>query len=433
VFEFPSATAAKVLILGKTANLKIYPNRTSNAWLSLKFNRVEELDQLGRSVYGHAIPSIATLTPTYTTGGCAGRHGGAGCGAACRGLLPADRCAAEAFCIGWKLDRRRGDLLRGEASQDATQAWAAIRRLAPCPAYTRAAAPALAGECSSPHPPRRSPARMTAASPAHRPSPGVRSSGETDYTYVKLTFEGHQLKLPSCPSPEKLAELGLEPIAAAPAPQMPGLKSPAARGGAGVPAGQQQQQQQQQQVAGGGDGGPPRIKTLGDSQLAATIAELTGGLTDAPPPRPEMLPNRRRALRQANGASWGPHTPQGTPVVQIPQHPWYPRPSMLVAPAQGLAGAGGDPFAQFITRNQGVATGGVSVVPGDQAKWDPPQQNNGAPSLTLTFFFGMNADKTFAYGKGNNIVVPADGLKFNIEAANWWAPGAGAAQQVCRG
>jgi hypothetical protein len=54
--------------MGKTANLKVFPNKTSSAYLTLKFNRVEELDTSGRGVYGHAITSLAGLTPSYTTG-----------------------------------------------------------------------------------------------------------------------------------------------------------------------------------------------------------------------------------------------------------------------------------------------------------------------------------------------------------------------------
>jgi len=57
-----------VLVLGKTANLKVFPNKTSSSFLSLKFNKVEELDAGGKSVYGHSISSLAALTPTYTTG-----------------------------------------------------------------------------------------------------------------------------------------------------------------------------------------------------------------------------------------------------------------------------------------------------------------------------------------------------------------------------
>jgi len=68
VFEYPSSTAAKVLILGKSANLKVFPNKTSSSFLSLKFNKVEELDASGKPVYGHAISSLSALQPIYTTG-----------------------------------------------------------------------------------------------------------------------------------------------------------------------------------------------------------------------------------------------------------------------------------------------------------------------------------------------------------------------------
>jgi hypothetical protein len=251
----------------------------------------------------------------------------------------------------------------------------------------------------------------------------VRSAGDTDYTFVKMTFEARALKLPACPTPEKLAELGLEPAAPAPARgKQPLLTSGIVR--AGGTSGGAAQQQQLQGGGGGGvpDEGAPRIKTLGDSQLAAAIAELTGGLD--PPPRPEMLPNRRR-LAQDDGDWAAQH--QNAPVIQIPQHPWYPRPSMLVASASGAAAAA-DPFAKFISRGAGAA-GAVSVVAPEQTQWDPPRKDNGQPSITLTFFFGMTADKTFAYGKGNSVMVPADGVKFNIEAANWWAGRGGALRQ----
>jgi hypothetical protein len=81
VFEYPSATAAKVLIIGKTANLKIFPNKTSSAYLTLKFNRIEELDASGRGVYGHAITSLSGLTPAYSTGALDGAGGRVGQGA----------------------------------------------------------------------------------------------------------------------------------------------------------------------------------------------------------------------------------------------------------------------------------------------------------------------------------------------------------------
>jgi hypothetical protein len=68
VFEFASTSTAKVLIIGKTANIKIFPNKTSSSYLTLKFNRIEELDDDGKAVYGHAITSLAGLTPTYSTG-----------------------------------------------------------------------------------------------------------------------------------------------------------------------------------------------------------------------------------------------------------------------------------------------------------------------------------------------------------------------------
>lgn len=68
VFEFPSTTSAKVLLLGKTANLKVFPNKTANAYLTLKFNRIEELDVAGNAVFGHAITSLSGLTPSYSAG-----------------------------------------------------------------------------------------------------------------------------------------------------------------------------------------------------------------------------------------------------------------------------------------------------------------------------------------------------------------------------
>jgi hypothetical protein len=287
----------------------------------------------------------------------------------------------------------------------------------------------------------------------------VRTSGDTDYTYVKMVFDSAQLKLPECPSEEKLAELGLiTPPAPGAAAGTKGAGAKSAPGAGKVPFGG---------PAGSGAAAaqgaapvpePPPIKTLGDSKLAAAIAALTA--SQDPPPRPEAAINARRlaeaAVTPAVGASIAapaaapaatsaaPKPKPAAPRAQnlIRPRPATPRAQPAAAPAIGpltpLVGANGrDPFAGLVSKPTATRDGSVYVVT------DPsPQEAYSAgtsPTLTLTFFFGMSANKTFAYGKGNSISVPADGLKFNIEAANWWArarhSGRGAHGQAaaCRG
>jgi hypothetical protein len=70
VFEYPTS-AAKVLVLGRAANLKVFRNRTSAEHLHLRFGKVEEVDAAGRPIPKRAINSLAALQPTsYSTGVC---------------------------------------------------------------------------------------------------------------------------------------------------------------------------------------------------------------------------------------------------------------------------------------------------------------------------------------------------------------------------
>lgn len=269
----------------------------------------------------------------------------------------------------------------------------------------------------------------------------MRTSGETDYTYVKLEFDGYALQLPDCPSEEKLAELGLIPKkgdAAASGASSPSAKS---QGGGGGLSQQQQEQREREREAEN----LPEIKTLGDSRLAAAIAALTAG-DDKPSDAAAEGGPARRLL----GASGG-HTPLGREVFKD----------------------GKDPFEGLVTKPEtGAQRGAVHVI--SQPAGGPAVSSGAAPSIAITFFFGMSANKTvsrlclclvvcalcvsidcdeggaskrtprqgsrqhplcvrrsfsnpaaytqppqFAYGKGNSVTVPADGVKFNIEASNW--------------
>jgi hypothetical protein len=215
----------------------------------------------------------------------------------------------------------------------------------------------------------------------------VRASGDTDYTYVKMVYDASALKLPECPTQEKLEELGLVP------PPAPAAKLGAAKAPGSAPAAQQGGQQEELEEA--------PIRTLGDSRLAAAIAQLTG---EAPPPmRAEAI--TAGAARRLQGQR---------PMTLLPPRPIGGAPAKMV---NGLLAnqAGRDPFAGIISKPT-TTTSGVSVV---REQYVAPTNYGTAPSITLTFFFGMTANKTFAYGKAYNVAVPADGLKFNIEAANW--------------
>ncbi|KAI8467404.1 MAG: hypothetical protein J3K34DRAFT_471694 [Monoraphidium minutum] len=308
VFEFRSPTAAKVLVIGRTANIKVFPNRTSSAYLTLKFGRVEEQDQVGKAVYGHSVQSLAGLTPTYST--------------------------------------------------------------------------------------------------------GLRTSGDTDYTYVKMVFDGSSLKLPDCPTEEELVKLGLAPTAADKAAAAAAAKKGRAGAGgaaAGAAAGQQLLPESQP------------VHTLGDSRLAATIAALTSFTAD-PPPRPEAMMGARRRLAQAGAGAPG-GLARVSKLVAYSRAPLREMPSVVgaVIGDNGLTKDGRDPFAELITKPPRGGGGSVSVITGNSFTPESGRsaQGGGAPTITLTFFFGMTANKTFAYGKGNSIQVPADGVKFNIEATNW--------------
>lgn len=347
----------------------MFPNKTSSAFLSLKFNRIEELDTDGEGVAGHVVSSLAGLTPTFSTGAQAGAGGG---------KRP-----------NWGAN---GGDRRGRARKAA--AW---RRIAPADAHARR----VRRPGRRPRPPDRQRAR------AHCPAPllassGVRTSGDTDYTYVKMVFES-QLRLPPCPveerpSPRKGAKGSL-----AGASRLGGAKGAAAA------------------AAAQADGDLPVIKTLGDSSLAAAIASLTSD----PPPRPEamqmrhLLADGKRGLLPkptgepatlVTGNTRAPVKLSYTPAGKAPE-PGYP----LMSAA--LSKDGRDPFAKLVSTPK-LTSSGVSVIAtAPQPPLAAPAGN--APVITLMFFFGMTANKTFAYGKGNAVHVPADGLKFNIEAANW--------------
>ena len=262
VFEFKSNSTAKVLVAGRAASLKIFPNKTSSSYLSLRFGRVEELDARGRPVYGHAVPSLAALKPSYSS--------------------------------------------------------------------------------------------------------GVRASGDADYTYVRLEFDGAALSLPGCPSEDKLRELGLLP-----SPEEEAAAA-AAKGGARpeAAAGQQQQQrrQQQQQAGDEDDDAGANVKTLGDSRLAAAIAALTA----AEPADKKDAAAAARRLRRLQG----------------------------YAPVSRDAFDGRDPFEGLVTRPEaGGARGSVHVVqePGGGA---PAAAGGSSPRIAVTFFFGMSANKTVRAGGG---------------------------------
>lgn len=249
----------------------------------------------------------------------------------------------------------------------------------------------------------------------------MRTSGETDYTYVKMVFPAAALKLPECPSEEKLAELGITPAAGTGASRTGARAGAAGRAAARAAAGAAALRP----AAYEPEGEP--VRTLGDSRLAAAIAELTAVTAD-PPPRPEAVDAHKRRLAQAAPAVQGEAASGGAPsaIMGYGRQGSVLRVPSVFTPqieASGMTKDGRDPFAQLITRAKPGSAGAVSVVTGAPAAVALAVTAGGAPSISITFFFGMTANKTFAYGKGNSIVVPADGLKWNIEAERWCARG----------
>jgi hypothetical protein len=231
-----------------------------------------------------------------------------------------------------------------------------------------------------------------------------------------MVYDGAALKMGECPSEDKLEELGL----GAPGPAGARAPAPAKAAQASKQAAVVAEREQQPYA----DGQP--IKTLGDSKLAATIAQLTAVTID-PPPRPEAMMTRRLAEAVVLAPQQAPASVLPSKLVSYTRANGAQLAPMqsIVAPtvgADGLTKDGKDPFAPLVTVAPGRTAGQVSVVTGPVARGTvaPAVTTGGAPSITVTFFFGMTANKTFAYGKGNSINVPADGVKFNIEAANWW-------------
>jgi len=251
------------------------------------------------------------------------------------------------------------------------------------------------------------PRALTANPPTNRAAhAGVRASGDTDYTYVKLVFDAGALKLPQCPTQAELEKLGLAPPPAPPTPSKI----------AGKPLGGPGTQQQQQQQGAQAEEGELAIKTLGDSRLAAAIAALTAEPT---------VPMRAEAITAGAARRLLQPNPQQEKITLLPNRPRVTKPSMMVNGLMNPLSSkdSKDPFAGLISHPASTTYGAVSVVRSDPSQSNPLATYGSAPTITLTFFFGMSANKTFAYGKGYNVHVPADGVKFNIEAANWWVGG----------
>ena len=67
VFAMP-AGGPKIVFIGGSPNVKLYPNSSSTEFLLLKFGAVAEATQDGTDIRAHTIPSLAALKPSVTTG-----------------------------------------------------------------------------------------------------------------------------------------------------------------------------------------------------------------------------------------------------------------------------------------------------------------------------------------------------------------------------
>jgi hypothetical protein len=99
VYAMP-AGGPKIVFIGSSPNVKLYPNSSSSEFLLLKFGSVAEATQDGTDIRAHTIPSLATLRPVVTTGMFVNawrieRGGGARARAGRRGVGAGSRMGSE--------------------------------------------------------------------------------------------------------------------------------------------------------------------------------------------------------------------------------------------------------------------------------------------------------------------------------------------------
>ena len=67
VYAMPGG-GPKIVFIGSSPNVKLYPNSSSSEFLLLKFGSVAEATQDGTDIRAHTVPSLAALRPVVTTG-----------------------------------------------------------------------------------------------------------------------------------------------------------------------------------------------------------------------------------------------------------------------------------------------------------------------------------------------------------------------------